>query len=139
MSNKLVVGFATVGLAVTAMVAPAAAAKDGPNNSQVCRDIVASPEAPVSPPVFGGCVSTFASVGNLFDPDFPSTSLAIANCKDLEATAFLDPGEPNAGGPYPYQFYWFLGSDPEVFTANNRADCLRLLEAFHTGALTPPG
>lgn len=34
-----------------------------------------------------------------------------SNNKDgfLEATAFMDPAEPNPGGPYPYQFYWFEG------------------------------
>lgn len=47
----------------------------------------------------------------------------------------MDPGEPNPGGPYPYQFYWFEGSDPDTYTAYNRADCLRFLELFHTGAL----
>jgi hypothetical protein len=44
----------------------------------------------------------------------------------------MDPDEPNPGGPYPYQFYWFEGSDPDAFTAYNRADCLSFLELFHT-------
>jgi hypothetical protein len=51
----------------------------------------------------------------------------------LESTFFMDPDEPNPGGPYPYQFYWFLGVDD--FVAKNRADCVKFLEFFHT---SPP-
>ncbi len=83
----------------------------------------------------GACVSSVASVGveALMQGAFPSNAAAVGNCKALEATFFLDPGEPNVGGPYPYQFYWFEGSNPDTYTAYNRAGCVRLLKAFHSG------
>jgi hypothetical protein len=89
----------------------------------------------------GACVSSIASVGRvaLEEGAFPSIAAAIGNCKFLEATAFMDPAEPNPGGPYPYQFYWFGGSDPDQYTANNRAGCVKLLYKFHTGQLPPLG
>ena len=137
MSKRFLLPAATLGVLMALLVAsPASAEKPSDPPGQFCKGMANSPDLPQSPPTKGGCASTLASVGNFFE-SFPSTSLAIANCKDLEAADFLEEGEPNPGGPYPYQFYWFLGSDPETFTAQNRADCLRLIEAFHSGELSP--
>jgi hypothetical protein len=61
---------------------------------------------------------------------FPSTAAAIANCKGLEDEVF---SPTNGGGkPYPYAFY----GNP-AYVANNRADCVWFLRAFHTGLLPP--
>jgi hypothetical protein len=139
--KRVVVLAVLVCLAGGVVASPASAAK-GASPKQICADLaVQDPEAYAflnTKP--GACVSSVASVGveALMAGAFPSTAAAVGNCKMLEQTAFLDPAEPNPGGPYPYQFYWFAGSDPDLFTAKNRAGCLSLLEQFHTGELAPP-
>ena len=71
---------------------------------------------PLEIPSTGGCVSSYAT-GSL------STAAFIANCKSLEAEV----------GGYPYAFY----GNP-AYTADNRAECVFFLKAFHSGQL-PPG
>ncbi|MEX1287708.1 MAG: hypothetical protein AB1Z57_07210 [Acidimicrobiia bacterium] len=65
----------------------------------------------------GGCAS---SVAQGFDGTFEnwslSTSAFVSQCKFLEGM----------GIEYPYAFY----GDPDL-TANNRADCWRILKSFH--------
>jgi len=115
-----------VALVVAAFAAvPAAFAGNTDNPAFICKSGVI-PELNEFVGSGGGCVSTVASVGidALIAGAFPSTAAAIENCKFLEQNAF---------GGYPYSFY----GNPD-YTAKNRADCKRFLEAFHTGAL-PPG
>ena len=79
----------------------------------------------------GACASTLASGGS---PDNPSTAAFVANCKSLEAN-----GVPEIGAPpiqYPYAFYG-RENDPR-YVAKNRAGCVRVLRALHTGQI-PPG
>lgn len=133
MKKLLFLAVVALSAAVAAPIATADPA--APNPSQMCREIlpVVSPEASEFLGTGGGCVSSIASVGleALMVGAFPSTAAAIANCKFLEENAF---SPANGGGkPYPYAFY----GNPN-YVAQNRADCVWFLRAFHTGVL-PPG
>ena len=133
MKRRTIVLVAAIAVLLLTVVSPASAGRDS-NPVDICKYLEAEmPEAyeflNTKP---GGCVSSVASVGvdGLMSGAFPSTAAAVGQCKILEATAMMDPGEPNPGGPYPYQFYWFEGVDD--FVAKNRADCVKFLEFFHT-------
>ena len=119
----------TVGVAVLIPEAAAAAPSSGPR--AICTALKTQ-----NPEVYGfleskpgGCVSSVASVGveALMAGAFPSTASAIGNCKFLEANMF---------GGYPYAFYGQV-NDPR-FVAKNRAGCVRVLRALHTGQISPP-
>ena len=120
--------------ALAALAAPAALAGPNVSPAKFCKEVlpVLNPEASEFLGTGGGCVSSVASVGidALMAGAFPSTALAIANCKELEDTVF---SPTNGGSPYPYAFY----GNPS-YVAENRADCVWFLRAFHTGQL-PPG
>ena len=97
-----------------------AGAAPASNPSTTCfesGDAVGPPGEALELGSHGACVSTTAT-GDL------SGSAYAANCKLLEEVAF---------GSYPYSFY----GNPD-YTAQNRADCIYFLRAFHTGQL-PPG
>ena len=132
---KKLLSLAVVALCVAVAIPVATAAPGDPNPSKFCREIlpVVDPEASEFLGTGGGCVSSVASVGieALMNGAFPSTAAAIANCKGLEATAFM--ATSTTGKPYPYAFY-----GNTEWTANNRADCVWFLRAFHTGILEPP-
>ena len=120
--------------ALVALAAPAALAGPDASPAKFCKEVlpVVSPEASEFLGTGGGCVSSVASVGidALMAGAFPSTAAAIENCKFLEEAVF---SPVNGGSPYPYSFY----GNP-AYTAENRADCVYFLRAFHTGQL-PPG
>ena len=107
-----------------AFAAPASGANGGPNPSQVCN------EAGNFGMSHGACVS---SVAQGFDGEngVPSRAAFVDNCKQLEETAFVA-SQPR---PYPYAFYG-NAHRPE-YVAKNRADCVRILYALHTGQLAP--
>lgn len=113
----LIAGALALGFALPAGAAAA-------NPSQTCEqtqntffvEIPGVGSIPLAIPSKGGCVSSYAT-GNLSNAAF------IANCKALEAEV----------GGYPYAFY----GNP-AYTAENRADCVYFLRAFHSGQL-PPG
>jgi hypothetical protein len=93
---------------------------------QVVVDGQVVEEIPLAEPgqlTTGACVSTITR-------QVLTTPAYVANCKLLEpAFAATNP----SGRPYPYSFY-----DNPDYTAQNRADCIYFLRAFHTGTL-PPG
>ena len=104
----------------------------------------------------GACVSSVATSGaTTADEIVPSQAAYIANCKDLEVSAFAADGD---GRPYPYQFYKGMLDNPVVaseffgpelapvvvanylanqsaFVADNRAGCVRVLRGLHSGEL----
>jgi hypothetical protein len=75
----------------------------------------------------GGCVSSVASIGidALMEGAFPSRAAAVATCRQIA----------DFYGGYPFYFYGNVGN-PE-YRASNHNSCVRILYAFHTGALAP--
>ena len=132
---RKLLSIAVVALCAAVAIPVASAAPGDPNPSKLCREILpmVDPEASEFLGTGGGCVSSVASVGveALMNGAFPSNAAAVANCKSLEATAFM--ATSTTGKPYPYAFY----GNPD-WTAHNRADCVDFLRAFHTGVLSPP-
>jgi hypothetical protein len=125
--KKLIVSLLAAGAVAGAAATPAAAAPESP--AKTCAALAAS-----NPELFGfigtkpgACQSTVASVGleALMQGAFPSNAAAVGNCKELERTLFLA-GKPAGARPYPYAFY----GAPQL-TANNRADCVRILRRIH--------
>lgn len=122
-------------LLVGVVALPASAGRDEAP-AQVCKEIDNTfPPDPDRPFAFtipsdGGCAS---SVAQGFPESHVLTNAAFnAQCKFLEGGAFFPDGsyfELN----YPYNFY----GNPD-YLANNRADCIKFLSAFHNGEL-PPG
>lgn len=108
--------------------AGASAAPAGASPVATCKQLAeADPEAyafiATKP---GACVSSVASVGveALMTGAFPSQAAAVGNCKAIEAMV----------GGYPYAFY---GRTDPAYLATNRAGCVRVLRALHSGQLEP--
>jgi hypothetical protein len=108
----------------------------------------------------GACQSTLASVGleALAAFAFPSNAAAVGNCRSLEESTFTA-YTPENGRAYPYQFYWdlrellgqledagvpgaadavaYYDSIASRLYARNRAGCVRVLRAVHSGLMDP--
>jgi hypothetical protein len=137
---------ATLVLAATALPAVGAAAEEAPRSPhQACAWLEENaPDAyefiATKP---GGCESTLASVGldAVAGGAFPSNASAIGNCRFIEQSFMVGneelgiPDYLGDGRAYPYQFYWFEGVDDPNLYAENRADCVRILELLHGGYL----
>lgn len=133
--RRIVLGGVALAVATFGAPATAGAAPGDGNPAQLCKQDVGGIRDFLT--TQGGCTSSIASVGvdALMTGAFPSTAAAVANCKDLEETFFLE-GKPDGARPYPYAFYG--NAHLPAYVAENRADCVQILEALHTGQL-PPG
>ncbi len=123
MVKRLLQGGAVAAVAAV-LAMPAFGGNGGPNPSQICS------QAGDFGMSHGACVS---SVAQGFDGEngVPSRAAFVDNCKQLEENEFVASQER----PYPYAFYG-NAHRPE-YVAKNRADCVRILYALHTGQLAP--